>query len=256
MAIDPLYLWPSVGVERKIHPSSVGRISEAMPSTTAIYVRVAPGTDSTHKQREEALEYAASVLDIDPADCLVLTDSGTYTRTDDSSGHQRLFDLAADGGIERVIMRDAARFATNMRDLNDRITQLVEAGVAVHIIEPGVRIGESGDDAGPDDRTLLRVLGIAAELEAAVSSERTREGIAAAKAEGKHVGRPPFGFDADGDGGLVPNEDFETALAVIEEIEADESKRSTARRAGVTRSTVGNIVDQKESYLDYVARGE
>ena len=227
-----------------------------MTPKTAIYVRVAPGTESTHTQREAALEYAADVLDIDPADSLVLTDSGTYTRTDDTSGHQRLFDLAADGAIERVIMCDAARIATNMRDLNDRVTQLVESGVAVHIIEPGIRIGEPGADAGPDDRTLLRVLGIAAELEMAVNSERTREGIAAAKAEGKHVGRPPFGFDADGAGGLVPNEDFETALAVIEEIEAGKSKRSTARRAGITRSTVGNIMDQKEAYLDYTAGEE
>jgi DNA invertase Pin-like site-specific DNA recombinase len=227
-----------------------------MAPKTAIYVRVAPGTESTRKQHEEALEYAADVLGIDPADSLVLTDSGTYTRTDDASGHQQLFDLADNDDIERVIMRDAARIATNMRDLNDRITQLVEAGVAIHIIEPGIRIGESGADSGPDDRTLLRVLGIAAELEMAVNSERTREGIAAAKAEGKHVGRPPFGFDADGAGGLIPNEDFETALAVIEEIESGKSKRSTARRAGVTRSTVGNIMDRKEQYLDYAAGRE
>lgn len=221
-----------------------------MTQTTAIYVRTAPGTESTDKQREEALEYGSDVLGIDPDDTLILSDTGTYTRTDESSGHRRLFDLAAEGTIERVIMRDAARIATNMRDLNDRITRLVEAGVAVHIIEPGLRVGESGPTGGPDDQTLLRVLGIAAELEMAVNSERTREGIAAAKAEGKHVGRPPFGFDADGAGGLIPNEDFETALAVIEEIEAGKSKRSTARRAGVTRSTVGNIVEQKEMYLD------
>jgi DNA invertase Pin-like site-specific DNA recombinase len=229
-------------------------MKKQMTPKTAIYVRTAPGTESTDAQREEALEYAVDVLGIDPADSLVLADTGTYTRTDDSSGHRRLFDLAADDDIERVIMRDAARIATNMRDLNDRITQLVEAGVAVHIIEPGIRIGEAGPNAGPDDRTLLRVLGIAAELEMAVNSERTREGIAAAKAEGKHVGRPPFGFDADGAGGLIPNEDFETALAVIEEIEGGKSKRSTARRAGVTRSTVGNIVDQKNLYLDHAAR--
>jgi DNA invertase Pin-like site-specific DNA recombinase len=225
-----------------------------MTPKTAIYVRTAPGTESTDTQHEEALEYAADVLGIDPADSLVLSDSGTYTRTDDSSGHQRLFELAADNDIERVIMRDAARIATNMRDLNDRITQLVEAGVAVHIIEPGVRIGEAGDDAGPDDRTLLRVLGIAAELEMAVNSERTKEGIAAAKAAGKHVGRPPFGFNADGNGGLVPNEDFETALAVIEEITAGKSKRSTAHRGDITRSTVGNIVDHQDLYLDHAAR--
>ena len=225
-----------------------------MAPKTAIYVRTAPGTESTHTQHEEALAYAAEVLSIDPADSLVLSDSGTYTRTDESSAHRQLFELAADGAIERVIMRDAARIATNMRDLNERITRLVDYGVAVHIIKAGLRIGEPGDDSGPDDRTILRTLGIAAELDTVVGSERTKEGIAAAKAEGKHVGRPPFGFDADGAGGLIPNKDFEAALAVIEEIEAGKSKRSTARRAGVTRSTVGNIVDQKDLYLDNAAK--
>jgi ABC-type Fe3+/spermidine/putrescine transport system ATPase subunit len=42
---------------------------------------------------------------------------------------------------------------------------------------------------------------LAAEVSATVSSERTKEGIAAAKSAGKHVGRPLFGFDADGEGG-------------------------------------------------------
>jgi DNA invertase Pin-like site-specific DNA recombinase len=221
-----------------------------MFSKTAIYARTAPGTKSTHTQHEEALAYATEVLNIDPSDSLVLSDSGTYTRADESSAHRRLFDLAADGAIDRVIMRDAARIATNMRDLNERITRLVDHEIAVHIIEAGLRIGEPGDDSEPDDQTMLRALGIAAELDTVVSSERTKEGIAAAKAAGKHVGRPPFGFDADGAGGLIPNEDFETALAVIEEIEAGKSKRSTANRAGVTRSTVGNIIDQKDLYLD------
>ena len=219
-----------------------------MSQKTAIYVRTAPGTESVHKQREEAFEYATEVLGIDPDDSLVLSDSGTYTRTDESSGHRRLFALAADGKIERVIMCDAARIATNMRDLNDHITRLVDAGVAVHIIEAGLHVGEPGNDGRPDDHTMLRALGIAAELDTTVGSERTKEGIAAAKSEGKHMGRPPFGFDADGSGGLIPNEDFETALAVIEEIERGKSKRSTARRAGITRSTVGNIVDQKDRY--------
>jgi DNA invertase Pin-like site-specific DNA recombinase len=99
-----------------------------------------------------------------------------------------------------------------------------------------------------DGQTMLRALGIAAELEAAMNSKRTKEGIAVAKAEGKHIGRPPFGFDSDGDGGLVPNEDYETAVAVIKEIEAGESKRSVARRADITRATVRNILDRTELY--------
>ena len=216
--------------------------------TTAIYIRDTENAQSADEQREIALDYAARVLDLDPEEIIVLGDTALRARTSSSSDDQRLFDLAEGGDIERVIVPDASRIATNMDDLNDRVTRLLDAGIAIHIIEGGLRIGEPGDESGSDDRAMLRALDIAAELDTAVGSERTKEGIAAAKAEGKHVGRPPFGFDADGKGGLIPNEDFETALAVIEEIEAGESKRSTARRAGITRSTVGNIVERKELY--------
>lgn len=222
-----------------------------MSKPTAIYVRGTAATESTHEQREQALDYATQVLGLDPAAIRMLSDTATEARTSQSSGDQRLFALAAEGAIQRVIVCDAARIAKNMRDLNARITTLVENDVAVHIIEAGLQLGENGPDAAPDDQTMLRALGIAAELDATMTRKRTEEGVAAAKAAGKHVGRPPFGFDTDDAGGLIPNEDFETALAVIEEIEAGESKRSTARRAGITRATVQNIINRKERYFEY-----
>lgn len=222
-----------------------------MNETTAIYVRDTAATDSEEGQLETTLDYATRELGLDPVEIVVLSDTALHGRNAPASSDQKLFDLAAAGEIERVIVHDASRIAVNMRDLHDRITRLVESGVAVHIVQPGLRISdpEREPDSGIDDRTMLRALGIAAELEASMSSERTKEGIAAAQAEGKHVGRPPFGFDSDGDGGLVPNEDYETALAVIEEVEAGESKRSVANRAGVTRATVRSIMDRKDLYL-------
>jgi len=223
-----------------------------MEGGTVIYVRDTAATGSACEQRELGIDYATQVLGVDPADVRVLSDTATEARTTVSSNDRELFALAAAGEIERVVIRDAARIGKNMRDLNDRITQLVDDGVAVHIIEAGLRIGEDDADAGPDDRTMLRALGIAAELDTTMGRKRTKEGIAAAKAAGKHVGRPPFGFDSDGKGELVPNGDFETALSVIERIEAGESKRSTAREAGTTRATVQNIIDRKDVYFEHV----
>lgn len=222
-----------------------------MSATTAVYIRTAQGTESVAEQREETLEYAADELGIASANIRVLSDTGTDRRADQSSDQQQLFDLAASGAIERVIIRDAARLARDMRDLHDLISQFTEDNVAIHIIESEFRIGEPRLDTGSDDRTLLRALGIAAELETAVRSKRTKEGVAAAKAEGKHIGRPPFGFDSDGSGGLIPNENFETALEVINRIEANRSKRSTARQTSVNRQTVKNIIEKKDLYHDY-----
>lgn len=225
-------------------------VRQMVDKTAAIYVRDTPATDSKDEQLEMAFDYATQVLDLEQTDIEVLSDTAQHGRDAPKSSDQELFDLATDGAIEHVIVRDASRIATSMRDLHERVSQLVENDVAVHIIEPGLRINDPDGktDEDIDDHTMLRVLGIAAELEAAVSSRRTQEGIAAAKAAGKHVGRPPFGFDSDGDGNLLPNDDFETALAVIEEVEAGESKRSVARRADITRATVRNIMDRKDLY--------
>lgn len=222
-----------------------------MNETTVIYIRDTAATDSAEEQLEMTLEYATTVLGLDPAEIIVLSDTALHGRNAPSSSDQELFELTTDGDIERVIVRDASRIAMNMRDLHDRVTRLVDRGVAVHIIESGLRINdpEWESDTTVDERTMLRALDIAAELETTMISKRTKEGIAVAQAEGKHVGRPPFGFDSDGDGNLVPNEDYETALAVIEEVEAGESKRSVAGRAGISRATVRNIMDRKELYL-------
>jgi DNA invertase Pin-like site-specific DNA recombinase len=225
-----------------------------MSAPTAVYIRTPRGTESVAEQREKTFEYAAAELGIDSADIRVLSDTGTNKQADQSSAHQQLFNLAANDAIERVIMRDAARLARDMRELHDLITQFVEDNVAVHIIESGFWIGEPRLDGEPDDRTLLRALGIAAQLDTVVRSERTKEGVAAAKARGSHIGRPPYGFSSDGAGGLVPNEDFETALEVIDRIEANKSKRGTARQTGVARPTLKNIIEKKDLYLDYAAK--
>lgn len=79
---------------------------------------------------------------------------------------------------------------------------------------------------------------------------RTRLGIEAAKQAGKHTGRPPFGFDVT-NGYLTPNQDYDVAVEIIERIEKGESKRSTARFAGVSRATIDRILDRKDLYREH-----
>ena len=223
-----------------------------MPAT-AIYARVSTEEQSLEGQQKSAWEYATETLGVDPADVEVIRDKSTGTDTD-RSGYRELLDRASDGEFDRVVVREVSRIARNMRDLNKTIGQLVDDyDVTVHIIDAGLVIGDADEDDvfGDvfDDRLVLQFLGIAATMEAKMTKQRTMAGLAAAEAAGKHTGRPPYGFDIDDEGCLVPNENFYTALAVIERIEAGESVRSTARHAGIARSTVRNIVDRKETYV-------
>lgn len=225
-----------------------------MSQATGIYARVAT---SAHKgveptQRERAITYATDVLGIAPRNLRVFCDTDPEARTKNYSEYQQLLALVVNHEIERVIVTDAARLGKDIRDLHEIITRFTENNVAVHIIDAGLRVGETEYDT--THRTPIETLETARELEVSMNADRTKEGIAVAQENGRHVGRPPFGFDSDGTGGLVPNEDFTTAVRVIERIEAGTSKRSTAREADISRATVGNIIERKQLYLDAADR--
>lgn len=50
-------------------------------------------------------------------------------------------------------------------------------------------------------------------------------------------------------GYLTPNDDYETALVVIDDLDKGTSKRQLARRARVSRMTVVRIDEHRERYL-------
>lgn len=91
-----------------------------------------------------------------------------------------------------------------------------------------------------------------AELEAEIKRENVREGIAAAREQGKWHGRPPFGFDVGAEGYLVPNENYETARVILDELDKGESKRGLAQSTGVPRGTIQKIVENRERYTQAV----
>ncbi len=88
-------------------------------------------------------------------------------------------------------------------------------------------------------RAFLSVAATFAELEAEIKRDNIREGIAASRAQGKWHGRPPFGFDVGSEGYLTPNEDYDTAVVIIDELDKGTSKRELARRAGITLQRSG-----------------
>ena len=100
----------------------------------------------------------------------------------------------------------------------------------------------------PYTRAFLQVAATFAELEAEIKRQNTREGMDAAREQGKWTGRPPFGFDVGAEGYLAPNDDYETALVIIDELDKGVSKSQLARRAGVSRMTITRVYENRESY--------
>ena len=214
--------------------------------TTALYCRVSTEDQSLSRQRQLTSEYAER-LGVPVSAIELYLDKQTGTDTD-RDGYRRLMEDVENGEIERVIVSEVSRISRSVRDFSATVERVVdENGVALHVLDMGIDL--EPDDHDPYTRTFLTVAATFAELEAEIKRENTREGIAAAREQGKWHGRPPFGFDVGPEGYLTPNDDYETALVVIDELDKGTAKRQLARRAGIARPTVRRIDANRERYL-------
>jgi DNA invertase Pin-like site-specific DNA recombinase len=85
---------------------------------------------------------------------------------------------------DSVTVDSISRFARNTRDLLDLVDRLTQNGAEF------ISLKESLDTTTPTGKFMLTIFGAVAELERGYLLERQAEGIAAARARGKHLGRP------------------------------------------------------------------
>jgi len=95
---------------------------------------------------------------------------------------QSLMDTVQKG--DTVVVESISRFARNTRDLLGLVEKLTAKGVEF------VSLKEHIDTTTPTGRFTLTIFAAIAELERECTLIRQAEGIAAAKAQGKHLGRP------------------------------------------------------------------
>lgn len=102
---------------------------------------------------------------------------------------EAMMDFVREGDV--VIVESISRFARSTRDLLTLVEQLTNKKVEF------VSQKESIDTTTPQGRFMLTVFGAMAELEREQTLQRQKEGIAAAKAEGKYKGRKPIAIDEE-----------------------------------------------------------
>lgn len=110
----------------------------------------------------------------------------TGTRSD-RPGLERVLDLARSGKTDVLLVWELSRLTRGgIGDLFDVVRVLDAAGVQIASVqEPWASVD------GPTRDLLLAVLAWAAKMERDLLSERTKSGLAHARAMGKRVGRPP-----------------------------------------------------------------
>lgn len=149
--------------------------------TTYAYVRVST-VEPNEVRQVEALSGRASQTFTDKA-------SGKDTNR---PAFQELLGIVKSG--DSIVVASMDRFSRSLMDLKKTVEDLMTRGVTVEFLKEALRFAPGGTD--PMAKLMLQIMGAFAEFERSLISERQREGIAAAKAAGKYMGRKPVFDDA------------------------------------------------------------
>ena len=181
----------------------------ARPGDTLGYARVSTADQSLAAQRNRLLEAGA---------IRTFTDVASGKRSD-RPGLAELIDHARPG--DRLCVTRLDRLGRTLRELLETVDDLKARGI--HLVSLEERL----DTSSAAGELVFHVFGSIAHFEARLISERTRDGIAAARKRGRNPGRPLL--------------DPETVSAAQKLIEAGLSPARAAKQLGIGRATAYRI---------------
>jgi len=158
----------------------------------AIYARVS----TRHKGQEletqlQPLKEYASNRGFQVREEHIYTDSGISGTKDKRPALDRLMKAAMGKQFDAVVVFRFDRFARSIKHLVIALEQFQALGIDF------ISINESVDTSTPMGKAMFTVIGAMAELERNIIVERVHAGIARAKREGVHCGRPVRVYDRD-----------------------------------------------------------
>jgi DNA invertase Pin-like site-specific DNA recombinase len=140
----------------------------------------------------------------------------------DRPAFQAMFKAARRREFDVLVVWRYDRFARSLRELVNALAEFESIGVEF------ISYSEGADTTTPQGRLLFGIMASLAEFERSLIAERVRAGMARAKAQGKHTGRPALSAAKQ--------------RQILELAEAGGmSKRAIARKVGVSPQTVSNF---------------
>ena len=145
------------------------------------YIRVSTVNQSTDVQRYEIAKYC-DLHNIKIDKWVDETISGT--KKIQNRKLKYIVDHAKKGDC--IICTEISRLGRSMQIISEIMSFCVEHGVSIYTLKENYSL----NDNNPTTKLILQIYGYAAETERNLISERTKEGLAALKREGKKLGRP------------------------------------------------------------------
>jgi DNA invertase Pin-like site-specific DNA recombinase len=168
-----------------------------------------------------------------------LGESGTSTSRRE---YQRLREHIAKYDV--VVAHELDRLGRSFADLAGFVEDLREKEIDIDLVNQP--IGTVGEDDWMAEM-MLNMMMVFADAERKMIRSRVQEGIDAAIADGKRVGRPPFGYTVEG-GFLqqIPAE-YVRAQTFIREVRKGREKRATAAFFDIPISKMRSILARAEA---------
>lgn len=158
------------------------------PRRVFAYLRVSTDTQDLNSQKIGIVDYAKA-HGLVVAEWFEETASGGLEASQRALGRKLLPRLLPD---DALIVPELSRLGRSTADVLATLKYLADRRVRVHVVKGGFQL-----DNSITSKILSTVMGLAAEIERDLLSQRTREGQARAKANGKHIGRPRIERDEE-----------------------------------------------------------
>ncbi len=154
---------------------------------TIAYLRVSKESQDVDNQRLAILDYAhRNKFRVDE----FIEIAVSSRRSPQERGLDELLEKLAAG--DRLIVSELSRLGRSVGQIITLVHELVRRGGGFTAIKENIQLGQKRYDL--QGKVMVTMFGLFAEIERDLISERTKAGLATARARGKLLGRPPGTF--------------------------------------------------------------
>ncbi len=197
---------------------------------TIAYLRVSKDSQDVTNQR-------LAILDFAQKEGITVDDFMEMVVSSRKSTKERKIDALLEGLAEgdTLIVSELSRIGRSVGEIITTVDELVKQKIRFIAIKEGIRLNGKQDLQA---KVTVTLFGLFAEIERDLISQRTKEGLAAARAKGKLLGRPK------GTLGKSKLDDRREEIAHF--LNLGVSQASIAKITGVNRSTLNRFIRSRK----------